>query len=538
MKLLFIVMLLVGFTAISAFQGHCKSSGVDHKRDQLRAAFQKKILSPYDIAFPTYVKLEMWDELTAILKDNLEYALQYTLPRPFLSRPFDGGDAVWVFTEMPPCQGFRFSGNPLELLNIHDEYPFDHPGTIRLIHGRHILFGGGYSDVDLVTVHDTVTGESIAIELMEGHYVHSLLVENDMILAGACGERVNIWSLGDCRFLGSCAANKDGFSDWQTFNRKECISSMHVYNDQVIGAGQTRIYFWDLSSGGLIRSISKHIEGSRTHFFEESWIEYRDLRIAAQSFNDPEKYVEKNAPLPIEDLVVAKSNILPNQSNALVIVSLRGNRGILFYDLDTLSLVLRTDLKGQKLRVAAPYLFATDDRRLYRYSLRNRAPEAFNVFLESVSLDEIQISDDNYPRILELARAFPEVVHPDDLAEKYLDGFGIQIAYRMYYGKIGDRKIAQTPEALDLTEEVYGYKIDLEVVNTSNRTFRLPVRIEWKGRIGIPETDGSMSVYTTQEDIVIGPRERFQKKEIVLGEREPAVVFVYPGASPLMRTEE
>lgn len=529
MKHLIYILILV-FIAWYPFQSLAAGKNIAEKRSRLRAAIEKGVLSPYDIEFPTYVNLEMWDEIADICDHNLNHVLRYTLPAAYLSRPYSAGDAFVVFNVNSPGPAYRFSKTSLEMIDTLTDYPFDRSGNVRLMHGRYILAGGGNRDVDAVTVYDMVTGESTILDLMAGHYVQSLLVENDLMLAGTCGETVNIWSLGDFRFIGSCADGVEGETDWESFNRKDCISSMHVYNDQVIGAGQTRLYFWDLASGALVRTLPKHIHGSETLLFEDLWIEYKDHRMIIQSVNGGFGPLKAEAPLPIADLVVTRSRLLPDQPKGMVIVSLRRNRGILFYDLATLAPFRRTDFKGQKLCIDAPYLLATDDHHLYRYALKDQNPTGFTAFMETVSIDEIPMDSENYHKMLEIARTFPQVMHPNDLAEKYLSEFGIHLTHHVYYGKIGERQVENVPEALKLTEEVYGYKMDLEMENTSDDGYRIPVRMEWIGRVGVPDHDVSLSVYSTEEEVTIHSGERFRKKEIILGEREPAAVFVYPAA--------
>ena len=77
---------------------------------------------------------------------------------------------------------------------------------------------------------------------------------------------------------------------------------------------------------------------------------------------------------------------------------------------------------------------------------------------------------------------------------------------------------------------MYGYKLDLEITNSSHKTFQLPIRLEWKGRVGAPDNDMSFPIYSTQKDITILADGRADMKEVILGEREPAAVFVYPAA--------
>ncbi len=506
------------------------------KREKIRYAIDKGILSIYDIPFNTYVRLGMWDEIDHILAANNQNAVRYALPDAYYSRPYLVNDQIWIF-ENADHQGviYVFDPETLELRETRSNETFNqYEGGIRAVFGDLIVSGGSDRDVDMAVVWHLKTDEVKTLRLEKGHYIGSLHVAGGRLYIGACGGVVNAWRIKDWKYLGSYFTQGEESDDWEEFNQRECISALTVFRDRLIGVGEKHVFEWNMENRRLIRQYPKSLNNAIVVFYGDEMVEYKHDLFAVRRLDNVQDIRAGRADKPIADLRVTSETILPEQAGPVMMLALRHNKGIQVYDFHTLERVAGGSMpyRGQMLNAFQGQIYATDDRMVYTYDVRRRAPEQYAAFLDTIRLDQIPMTEAVFFQLLKRFRTYPDVIPIDTISRQFMERNGLRLQYRFRYGKIGERfvyDVEMPGEAEGYQEELFGYRIQYALENESDTAYYLTLMFEWCGYYGEPRStlDPDQPRENNWHTFLLPPGGEVTDA-FVVGEREPYNLFIYP----------
>lgn len=503
------------------------------KRAAVLRALEKGILNVYDIPFTTCVSLDLWEPIDKILEANARTVIRRRLPGRYFSRPYVVEGDIWVFhnTNKPETHINLFDPDSLKpVRSITNAEYAEYEGGIRSVQGAKIVSGGSDNNVDAVVIWDISTNKVETVRLEEGHYVTALQGGAERLFAGSCGGMVNAWRLDSLDFIGAYKTSDEANVDWEVFNRKPCLSQLHLFGDQLIAAGDRKIFVWDVETRERTDEYPKRLPHSLITFFRDRMVEYNDNQVAISELGTDMPARRFKTPKPIADLIVTDQPVLPGHDRPVIILSMRHNSGFRFYDFDTLSLLAEKPFRGSALQVHGHALFATDDRSLYRYDIHKQAPEKYRAFLETINLETLPLPAHTYEKLLARARSYPGAIDPNLLASSYLKQHGIEIHYDFKFGEIGTRRINGGGNGSGgHTEEMFGYKLVYDLTNRSSNGYYMTLMFEWSGAYGVADPEDVVEEEKTHwENFLIPPNEGVGKGVLIVGEKEPERLYVYP----------
>ncbi len=527
---LLIIMIIVSFSG-----NICSALTADsvQKREKIRYAVKEDLLSIYDIPFSTYVSLEMWEEIDFILENTHQNMVKYRLPEIWYSRPFAVDGQIWVFenNENGTREIHVFDADSLKLFRTLKNEDFSgYEGGIRMVSGTRIISGGSDRDVDTAVVWDIRSSEITTLKLREGHYISSAAGDGDMLFIGSCGGLINAWQMKDFSFDGVYASSDLPNTDWEIFNRKPCITAIAPHNGSLIGAGENHIFVWNRKTRELVKTWEKILPNSLVFFYKNFVSEYRDNRIAVRNLTDGRILHTVKTPVPVNDLIVTSEEVLPDQTGPVMIIALRHNRGIYFYDFDTMTLMKETDFKGESLAVFRHQVFAGDDHHVYKYNIRHQPDPACENFLQNIRTEELELTESVYKELLPRSLLYPDVIDTGSLSRRFLELQEMEIRHTLRYGKIGEKQEEETEEnILGRTgqKDIFGYKLVYEIRNRSENGVFLHMMFRWSGEYGSrADTESGESKI---EDVFFIPSGNGKVSGIItMGEKEPASLLIYP----------
>jgi len=513
------------------------------KKEKVRYAIESGILSIYDIPFDTYVNLKMWDEIRFILEANNKNIVTYELPGVYYSRPFLINDAIWVFENNN--EGiFIFNPDTLELNGQTKNKDYSkYDGGVKKILRSTVISGGSDEDVDTAVIWDTDSNEIRTVKLQEGHYVSSIEMDEGRLYIGSCGGLINVWKYDewndpDLEFSGTYSSSEKENTDWNIFNQKECITGIRIVEDKIIGVGEKTIFVWNTETRTPIRTYSKSMTGSLLFFHENYMIEYKGNKFVIRNLENGKKIKEVSAEKQIEDLIVTSEKIFADYDGDLLIVTLRHNQGICFYDFKKFNLIKKMDVKGKAVTAYKNTLFATDDNHLYKYDIINKAGEKYDTFVKRIESDKIILTEDNYYPLSAQLKEYPKVLKATEISEKFLKIKKITLHQTFKYGKIGERFVPYNESVSfdgsdkdgkkGFKEDIQGYKAIYDIKNNSDQYYLITLAAIWSGVYGSysPYEDAQKSLYS--QSFFIAPNGGRFSDQIELGEKEPAVLVIYP----------
>jgi hypothetical protein len=536
--MIWLILLAVLFSSLS-YAGLTDSEV--EKREKIRYAMNNRIISLYEIPFETYVKLEMWEELGFIFDANNKNMIKYRLPGMYYSRPHIVKGYIWVFGNDVGGGIHIFHPNTLKFIRKIDNPDYEkYAGGVRKIFGNTVISGGSDKDVDSAVIWNTDTDDIRTIKLEAGHYVGAIEVENNRLYIGSCGEDVNAWTYNTLEFVGTYSTDGDSYTSW---NQKECISGLKIIDSDLVGAGEKKIFIWDIESKKLRKTYPKALSNSIVFFYEDKLIEYKGDRFVVRYAADGKIIKEAKAEKSIEDLIVTAEKLLATHNGELLILALRHNMGILFYDFNTLKLINKIHTNGETLTAYRDSIFATDDRHVYRYDIANKDKEKYEAFLKTIHLDTITLNDNTYYQLLRCLRDYPEIIAQSGITNKFLETHKLELTHSFKYGKLGERFVsddrAPNKKASDendgYKQDVYGYKLLYEIKNASDNYYFLTLAAAWSGEYGKDEADeDSWQVLNSEkrgfakQSFFILPQKGKYKDAFDIGEREPLNFLLYP----------
>jgi len=509
------------------------SKDAQRKREKIRYAVKEQVLSIYDIPFSVYVSLEMWKEIDFILENTHQNMVKYRLPEIWYSRPFAVDGQIWVFenNESGTREIHVFDAASLKLVRTLKNEDFSrYEGGIRMVSGSRILSGGSDRDVDTAVIWDLRNSEITTVKLKEGHYITCAAADTEMLYIGSCGGLINAWHMQDLSFAGVYASSDQPNADWETFNRKPCLTAICPYNDFLIGAGENRMFAWNIKTRELAKTWEKILPGSLVFFYKDTVTEYKDSRIAVRNLTDGTMLHSITASVPVNDLIVTAEEVLPDQTGPVLIIALRHNRGIHFYDFASMTLLKETDFKGESLAVFQNQIFAGDDHHVYKYNIRHQISPACENFLKNIRPEELELSESVYTPLLDRSLRYPDVIDTDRLSRRFLELHGMELRHSVRYGKIGEKQEEETAEnVLGRTghKDIFGYKLMYELRNRSENGVFLHMMFRWSGQYG-SRADIEVGESATADVFFIPPGNGNASGIITLGEKEPAILRIYP----------
>jgi len=497
------------------------------KRDQVRRAIDAEVLSPYAIPFHAYVNLEMWEELRFILDANNDLVTRRRLPGLYYSRPYAVGDEVWVFENTTVGAGDVHIFDPESLAPIRTlegKATKALGGTIREAVNATVISGGGDEDVDAVAVWNTKTDATRTVRLKNGHYVGAAAATGDRLLVGACGGLVNVWTFPDLTFAGRYFSSEQENVNWDVFNQKECISAVaQLKGDAAAGAGENSVFIWNRMDAPPVRRVPKAMPGSIALFHGSKLVEHRKTTFTVTDLatGDPVGTVETDR--EISDLIVTEEPILPDAAGAVIVLTLRQNKGLLFYDFETLAPLRRLDAKGETVSAFHNAVFATDDRNLYRFGVRHWEPAKYDAFIAGIRPEEIVLTAERYDALIDLLKDFPDALAASGVPERYMAAKGISVSRSFNYGRIDAGPGAAQEETR------YGYKAAFEVENRSGFHYLVTLSAAWSGAFGggTDRTDGARHP-DGPVSFFLSPDGGRYAGQFGVGEKEPARLVLYP----------
>lgn len=509
------------------------------KRDAIRHAIDAGIVDRYEIPFSLYIRLGMWAEIDRILRRNNHRPLTYTFPGRYYSRPYRVNNTLWVFDNAGGAANgeiFIFVPETLGLIErLQNPVYARYDGGIREVVGDTVISAGSDQDMDTAVIWDTRTHFIRTLGLQDGHYIFSLDAFDQKLFMGSCGGKVHVWDLKTLGYLGDYATSDQKNTDWEVFNQKECIRQLNILDDRLIGVGERHLFVWDLKQRKRLARYPKSIPNAELIFYQTDRIEYKGSQVRIQDLNQKQPPRELEAKQAIADLVVSDAPVLHGQRGPVLVLSLRHNKGISFYDYHSLKPLRRIAVKGENLCIHDGAVFATDDRHLYKYHLRHEQPEKYQRFLESLALSELILDPKTYQALLKRARQYPEALSPFAITERYLSRHGLKSRYSFQYGKIGERYVQdeQYPEQ-SYTESLFGYKLVYEMANRSDQCYLLTVAFEWEGAYGQKIED-----WKRKPDVALDEGEKSHRLSFFIppdnggfrdifpvGEKEPKSLFI------------
>ncbi|OQY58056.1 MAG: hypothetical protein B6245_13855 [Desulfobacteraceae bacterium 4572_88] len=508
------------------------------KREKVRYAIDNGILSVYDIPFDTFVKLEMWDEIRFVLEANNRNMIRHTFSGLYYSRPYQVDDTIWVFKNAADDRGtiHVFDSETLDLITeLKNKTYSKYDGGVRKIHGDIVISGSSDQDVDTAVIWHTRTNEIQTIKLEFGHYVSSIEVDGDRLYIGSCGEAINTWNHETQEFVRTYSADRDATKDW---NKKECINKIKIIDNRLIGVGEKTVFIWDIRSGKLLETYAKILPNAIVTFYENDMAEYKNGRFVIRNLTHGEVIARGRAEKPIEDLIITSEKILADHDGKLLILALRHNRGLLFYDFSSLELLKRINTSGETLMAYKNAIFATDDRNLYKYDVANKDSERYSKFVESIRPEDLVLDEEGYYELLKRLQGYPEIIERSGIAREFMISKKLKRHHSFKYGKIGERLVSPKGNANGekYKEDVYGYKAFYEVKNLSRDYYLVMLASEWSGEYGkhVSENGNAWDVEASSrrgsghQVFFIQPYGSKYKNHFDLGEKEPVNFLIYP----------
>ncbi|MEZ4526198.1 MAG: hypothetical protein R2941_09795 [Desulfobacterales bacterium] len=487
MHIRFLILLIIIFFS----ENSCSAITADNlrKREKIRYAVKEELLSIYDIPFSVYVSLEMWEEIDFILENTHQNMVRYRLPEIWYSRPFAVDGQIWIFenNESGTREIHVFDADSLKLLRTLKNDDFSrYEGGIRMVSGTRIISGGSDRDVDTAVIWDIRSGETATVKLKEGHYISSAAADSERLYVGSCGGLINSWKLEDLSFAGIYASSDQPNADWEIFNRKPCITAIFPHNGSLIAAGENHIFAWNKKDRSLVKTWEKILPGSLVFFCKDSAIEYRDNHIAVRNLTDGRTLHHIRTPVPVDDLIVTSEEVLPNQTGPVMLIALRRNRGIHFYDFESMRVLKETDFRGESLAVFRNQIFAGDDHHVYKYNIRHHISPACEKFLKNIRAEELELTESVYNGLLRRSLRYPDVIGTEALSRRFLELNGLELRHGIRYGKIGEKQeeLAGDNSGRTGQQDVFGYKLIYEIQNRSENGVHLHMKFRWSGQYG------------------------------------------------------
>ena len=511
------------------------------KREKIKYALSNGILGMYDIPFETYLRLEMWDEINFIFESNNKNMLSYELPGLYYSRPYIMDNTLWIFENAAGTGAgiYVFGSDNLKLIKKPDNKAYQrYDGGVRKIFGHTVISGGSDADVDTAVIWDTDTDEVRTVKLQDGHYVSSVEMKDGNLYIGSCGGVINAWKYDDLNFLGIYSSSRKENTDWNVFNEKECIANISVLNGKLIGAGEKTIFIWNIDdSGSLPKTYPKTLTQSTVCFYEKYLIEYKNDRIAVREIENGRLLRETKAEKTVEDLIVTPEKILANHEGDLLIVSLRRNKGMCFYDFNTLTLLRKIAANGESLAAHRKAVFATNDRHVYKYDIAHKDAEKYEAFLNRIRPEDIVLTDKSYYQLLKRLESYPEVMEKLQLSDNFLKMNSLSIRHSFKYGKIGERTVSPEEDiaGIGYKEDIHGYKVYYDVENRSAKYCFAELNAQWSGEYGenMPHEKGTWEMEDSsgrglaRQTFFLVPGKTCQNS-FQVGEKEPVNLLIYP----------
>jgi hypothetical protein len=507
------------------------------KRDKIRYAVKGGILSIYDIPFETYIRLEMWDELSFIFEANNKNMIKYDLPGLYYSRPHIVENTVWVFENAAPSGTgaiYVFNADTLNFIKKLENKEYSkYEGGLRKIYKHTVISGGSDEDVDKAVIWDTCTNDVDAVKLGAGHYVASVEVKEDKLYIGSCGESINVWDYNSLEFIGIYSTGKDRLN----WNEKECITVIYIIGGKLAGVGEKTVFIWNLENKKLIGSYPKMLTNSTVLFYKSYLIEYKNDKFILRNLEDGRTIKSLKTEKPVEDMIITSEKIFSTHSGDLLVLALRHNKGLLFYDFNTLKLLKKIDTNGQSLSAYKNAVLATDDRCLYKYDIAHKDTEHYEKFLKKIQVDNLILSDGIYYQLVKRFQDYLEVMGSIGIFSKFLRSKALKLQHSFKYAKIGERIVSEPnsgPESRH-QENVSGYKVLYEMGNDAPDYYFVSLASEWSGEYGktsayeeseaIP-TDSDKKGFTEQSFFIL-PESKY-KGQFEVGEKEPLNFLIYP----------
>lgn len=493
------------------------------KREKIRNAISKGILSLYDVPFNTYIRFRMWEEIEQILKANAGDAICHQLPSRYYSRPYIVKNQAWVFenSAAPGGNVYVMSSDTPELTKrVKNKDYAQYEGGIRVAFHHTVISGGSDKDVDTAVLWDTEADKVRTVKLRDGHYISAIAVGDNTLYIGSCGGKINAYRYDNLAFSKVYSTSSTENINWEVFNRKECITGIGFSEGKIIGAGDKTVFIWNPGTELPVRTYPKTLSNSVVSFYKHFMIEYKfqELVITDMITQKSRKLKVESA---LEDAVITDEKILKQQSGDVLILALKRDAGLWVYDFKTLLLIEKIEITGQKLAAAGRCIFATDDRFFYRYYLPDREPEKFRAFLKTFRPENINPDEERYYRLLKLARDYPDIVKPYELAKKFLEQHHLDVRYCFKYGKIGEN-ITDGKE-----EEIFGYKLFYEVSNRSAKCYLITMDFTWSGYYGQKDSGSETGRASSKQSFMIDAHSEY-RENFVVGDKEPMQVLFYP----------
>ncbi len=504
---------------LSVINGYAEQPG--QKREKIRNAISKGILSLYDVPFNTYIRFRMWEEIEQILKANAKDAISHQLPSPYYSRPYIVNRQAWVFENSAVPGGSVYVMTPDKTNLIKREKNKDYAqyeGGVRAAFGSTVISGGSDKDVDTAVLWDTKTEKVRTVRLKDGHYISAIAVTDNMLYIGSCGGKINAYRYDNLAFSKVYSTSPKENINWEVFNQKECITSIGFSEGKLIGAGDKTVFVWTHGAEIPVKTYPKTFINSVVSFYKHYMIEHKSDDVAIRDLMT-HKTRKLKAQRAVEDAVITDEKILKQQSGDILILALKRDAGLSVYDLKTLLLTEQIELTGHKIAASGRCIFATDDSFFYRYYLPDREPEKFKMFLKTFHPENITPNEETYYRLLKLARDYPDIVKPYPLAQKFLEQHHLDVRYLFKYGKIGEN-ITDGKQ-----EEIFGYKLFYEVSNRSDKRYLITMDFTWSGYYG--QEHGESGRASSKQSFMIDAHAEY-RENFVVGDKEPMQVLFYP----------
>lgn len=522
------------------------------KRNNIRYAFEHELIDIYDVPFEKYVELEMWDELEFILEANNKNVYKYRFPNLYYSRPHIINDEVWVFENTTISSGgiYVFSTGALTLLRKLDNHKFQKfEGGIRKVFNHLVISGGSDENVDVAVVWDTQSDDIETLALPAGdHYISSIEVAGNIIFVGSCGGKINAWNYDNLEYIGNFSTSERQTDNWEVFHEKECIQHIAVHQENLIGVGENTIFIWRLEDQELLESYEKEMSDSNILFYDRFMVEFKGNDIIVNDLDTNRVVNKTQTEKPVEDLIVTAEKVLPGFDGEVLIVTLRHNKGMIFYDFETFEILSKVNVAGETLNAYDKSVYATDDRNLYRYYLADKSPEKYQRFVQNIQTGQVPLDEEKYYRLMDILKDYPDFIRRSGISKLFMEMKKIKIDQTFRYGKIGERFVPEnwgypaeaSSPATDngYKEDVYGYKSVYEVINQSDNYYFVTLVFSWNSVYGddyaYDKQTGEKNL-TVNSDLsirkrsfLIGPNDKSFKDQLEVGEKEPKNLVVYP----------
>ncbi|PID73872.1 MAG: hypothetical protein CSB33_01415 [Desulfobacterales bacterium] len=460
------------------------------RREQVQRAISRGILTPFDLNFADYVNLDLWELLDDLLQANSGKPALTPLAYPVSACPVFLEGGLYYFSGVGSGSAGVLRGvSPQNLAALPPlVFPAELKGRWALAASRddgRVWLAGSDRDSDLAVLWHPDSGAVQKFVLPGGHYIHSVLVDNQRLFTGACGGVVAEFSTDDPdspRYYAVPGAPAAG--RWDLFNRLPCFHSLHLYNSRLYAASESAVYHWPGGPSGPARSIRRRLPGGRIFFFEQYMIETRDQELIRTPFAGPRagrsrKYL---LPHPVSDMAVSRT-LFPGTSDApAVAAAYSGGRGIDIFTLSELIPLFRIFAGAERILFHEDRIMGFHRNFGFSMNLRYRNPEGFRRFIADPHPEDIHWTPERMAALSQRAWRWPSLVSADLLARAALDAADFRLDTRIRFGEDGAH-----PDASP------GYILDCRVQNRgkTDRAVLLEVRTAAaSGRYWIPVPAG------------------------------------------------